>query len=277
MSLQTLSEWLRCPNCFLPLSPGVPLVLRCGSGHSFDVNKRGFVSLAAGARRLIGDSAAMLDARAQFLTTGWYEPLRESLAARIAAEGARRVLDVGCGTGYYLRGVLDRCPGARGLGMDLSPVAVARTVAAGHDLVDGLVADVWAPLPVRDATADVILNVFAPRNPGEFHRVLREDGLLAVVVPQETHLRELWDAGLALDVQANKTAQLTETLEPYFALESQDHLTSTLSLDPSQISALIGMGPSSHHTDPAALDGQLDSISAVTVAFHLLFFRRRAR
>ena len=274
MSLQTLSEWLRCPNCFLPLSPAGPLTLHCGAGHSFDANKRGYVSLVAGgARRLVGDSTAMVDARALFLATGWYEPLRDRLAGRVAAENPTRVLDVGCGTGYYLQGVLTRSPDVCALGMDLSPVAVARTVS-GRGNIDGLVADVWSPLPVRDASADVVLNVFAPRNPSEFHRVLREDGILVVVVPQATHLQELRAAGLALDVPPNKGDQLSETLSPSFELETRDELSSSLRLDPAQASALIGMGPSAHHTDADAVAQQLSGLQTVTASFELLGYRR---
>ncbi|WP_160140998.1 MULTISPECIES: methyltransferase domain-containing protein [Cryobacterium] len=239
------------------------------------MNKRGFVSLAGQARRLIGDSIAMVDARDLFLGTGWYDPLRDRIADRVAAEHPGRLLDIGCGTGYYLRGILDRVPGIRVLGMDLSPSAVGRTVA-GQSGVDGLVADVWSPLPVRDGAADVLLNVFAPRNPPEFHRILTDDGLLAVVVPQERHLRELRQAGLALDVPSNKVAHLVETLAPFFRLEAAEDLCSTLSLEPIQIAALIGMGPSAHHTDAGALTDQLSAVQTVTAAFHLLSFRRLA-
>jgi SAM-dependent methyltransferase len=273
MSLQTLSEWLRCPNCFLPLSPAGPLTLRCGTGHSFDANKRGYVSLLGGPRRLIGDSAAMVDARDAFLSAGWYAPLRERLAQRVAAENPTRVLDIGCGTGYYLQGVLAHSPGAHALGMDLSPVAVGRTVNGRAD-VDGLVADVWSPLPVRDASADVILNVFAPRNPSEFHRVLRENGMLVVVVPQASHLQELRAAGLALDVPANKGEHLSETLSPAFVLETRDELSSSLRLDPAQASALIGMGPSAHHTDADAVELHLSGVQTVTASFEVLGYRR---
>ena len=274
MSLQTLSEWLRCPNCFLPLSPGGPLVLACPAGHSFDVNKRGFLSVVRGSRGLIGDSAAMLDARDSFLAAGWFEPVRSALADLVSGEAPSRVLDIGCGTGYYLRSVLDRSPAARALAMDLSPAAVARTVR-GDDRVDGLVADAWSPLPVRDAVADVILNVFAPRNPAEFHRVLVPHGLLAVVIPQATHLLELRTAGLALDVQADKAASLRASLDPWFELESREQLSRTLSLSPAEVGSLIGMGPSAHHTDAAAAATPNGAPWPVTTAFELLGFRQR--
>lgn len=275
MSLQTLSEWLRCPNCFRPLSPVGALVLACPAGHSFDVNKRGFLSALQGSRGLIGDSTAMLDARESFLAAGWFEPLRRSLATLVSAEAPSRVLDIGCGTGYYLRGVLDRSPDARALALDLSPVAVARTVR-GEDRIDGLVADAWSPLPVRDAVADVILNVFAPRNPAEFHRVLAPHGLLAVVIPQATHLQELRAAGLALDVKADKATQLQASLDAAFELESRESLSRALSLSRAEVGALIGMGPSAHHT-PAAASATPDAMPwMVTTAFEVLGFRRRA-
>lgn len=276
MSLQTLSEWLRCPNCFCPLVAHGPLTLTCAAGHSFDVNKRGFVSLLHGSHKLIGDNAAMLDARDFFLGAGWYEPLRDALTIRIAAEAPSRVLDVGCGTGYYLRDVMARGEGTRALALDLSPMAVARTVRGLHN-VDGLVADVWSKLPVRDAAADVILNVFAPRNAGEFHRVLKQDALLVVVIPQGAHLQELRDADLALDVHPGKAIQLIDTLKPYFTLESRRSFSTVMGLSLREVKALIGMGPSAHHKDAGRITGDDQSRQSVTAALELFSFRRSTR
>jgi 23S rRNA (guanine745-N1)-methyltransferase len=275
------------------LSPAAGTVLACTNGHRFDVNRRGFASLIAGSRKLIGDSAAMLDAREKFLERGWYAGLRDALSELVATEPAHRVIDIGCGTGYYLRGVLaglqdagnaPPAPAASArlgaLAVDLSAAAVARTVRSGHALADtatvGLIADVWSPLPIRDAAADVLLNVFAPRNPAEFHRVLVPDGLLAVVVPHPAHLQELRAAGLALEVHGNKTADLIESLESGFVLESRRDLTSVLTLSPDDVAALIGMGPSAHHQGGHATHPFAEGTD-VTVAFRLLGFRRSHR
>ena len=291
--LATLSQWLRCPNCFGDLQPADTLVLNCAQGHSFDVNRRGYASLIAGSRRLIGDSPAMLDARDAFLGNGWYADLRDALSALVALEPGHRVADIGCGTGYYLRGVLAalaaKPPASaavtpaepRALAIDLSAPAVARTLRAAVSVpgttTDGLVADVWSPLPIRDAAADIIINVFAPRNPAEFHRVMAPGGLLAVVVPHPTHLQELRADGLALDVHENKSAALVDSLDGLFDLERARDLSSVLSLSPADVTALIGMGPSAHHQKAAA--DSADSPAAarpVTVAFRLLAFRRNS-
>jgi 23S rRNA (guanine745-N1)-methyltransferase len=150
-------------------------------------------------------------------------------------------------------------------------------------LIDGLVADVWSPLPVRTESADAILNVFAPRNVAEFHRILRPAGLLAIVIPQSSHLKELRESGLVIDVQAGKAHQLVASLRSRFALESRQEITFTLALSPGDVASLVGMGPSAHHTDAAGLaresDGTNESggalLQQVTAAFELLCFRRR--
>nr|WP_206751233.1 methyltransferase domain-containing protein [Cryobacterium sp. Hz9] len=237
------------------------------------MNKRGFVNLTTGPHKFIGDSAAMLGARDRFLGAGWYQPLQDSIREIVAGEAARRILDVGCGTGYYLRAALPPGDDVRALGMDLSPTAVGRTMRS-HDRVDGLVADVWSPLPVRDGAADFILNVFAPRNASEFYRVLRTDGLLLVVVPQPTHLRQLRESGLAVEMQADKATHLTRTLATWFSLEVHDQVERTVQLTPAEVASLIGMGPSAHHSGSAG-SSQAHGDPDVTVAFDIFGFRRR--
>ncbi|MFD3444938.1 methyltransferase domain-containing protein [Microbacteriaceae bacterium 4G12] len=271
MATVTLSAWLRCPICFLPLEPRPPLSLACASGHSHDVNRRGYVTLLSPKTRVVGDDAAMLDARDAFLSTGHYRAIADAAAELLPADAGQRILDAGCGTGYYLRRALEDRPDAVALALDLSPAAVSRAVR-GDDRIDGLVADVWAPLPVRDGAATAILNVFAPRNPEEFWRVLEPGGSLVVVVPDGEHLRELRDRGLVLGVQEEKRQRLLEALSPRFALDREIPVRTTLSLAPKAVSSLIGMGPSAHHRTG---DAPLEQDTTITASVTGLRFLRR--
>ncbi|MFJ3392814.1 methyltransferase domain-containing protein [Leifsonia aquatica] len=244
--LERLASWLCCPMCSADLSPIDRLVLGCPSGHRHDVNKRGYISLLGGSKH-VGDNAAMLDARDAVLESGLYAPIAAAVAAAVPAD-ASRVLDAGAGTGHYLRAVLTAHPDAVGLAMDLSPAAVGRA-SRSSDRIDGLVADTWRPLPIRDAVCDAVLDIFAPRNLPEFARVLRPGGSLVVVVPRGEHLRSLRAATSMLDVPADKADDVIATAEPLYALLTREHVSEPLPIDEAIRNALIGMGPSAHHVD----------------------------
>ena len=86
---------------------------------------------------------AAFDARAGGYEGGWLGRLHQQIADRTAelalgvAPAPQRVLDVGCGTGYLLRRLADRCPDAAELtGVDRAPamIAAARAAAAGDRL-----------------------------------------------------------------------------------------------------------------------------------------------
>ena len=173
----------------------------------------------------------------------------------MAPHGARlSLLDSGCGTGYYLAGLLDRREGWQALALDVSVDAVAVATRAADS--PGLVADVWQPLAVRDGRADVVLCVFAPRNVPEFARVLSADGRLIVVTPARNHLEQLRDAGRVIGMQADKLAHLDASLAASFRLERRESLEYEVSLDEAEVDSLASMGPSGHH---AAAGGPADS------------------
>jgi 23S rRNA (guanine745-N1)-methyltransferase len=231
------------------------------------VNKRGYVTLLGSGSKLIGDTAEMLDARDAVLEAGTF-----SAVAHAVAEGATgpRILDAGSGTGHYLRKTLDAHPDAFGLAMDLSPTAVARAVRSSPR-IRGLVADTWRSLPVRTAAVDTVLNVFAPRNLPEFHRVIRADGTLVVVVPRADHLAELREDAGMLDIPADKAASVISAAEPLFALVTDEHIAAPLELDPALAAALVGMGPSARHGGTVS-----PKVAQTTLSVDVLRFRRRA-
>lgn len=252
---------LRCPVCKAPLA-AVPGAVRCPAGHAFDVARQGYVNLLRGRSPGTGDDAAMVVARETFLGAGHFAPLGAALA-RAAQEHAGRdglVLEVGAGTGHHLRSVIEALPDRFGLALDLSRHA-ARRAARAHPRVAAVVADAWEPLPVADACAALVLDVFAPRNAAEFRRVLAADGALLLVTPAPTHLAELRQPLGLLEVDPDKARRVSEALESRFTLASSAPLAWTLSLTRADVVAVARMGPSAHHTAPDVLAARVAALA----------------
>jgi 23S rRNA (guanine745-N1)-methyltransferase len=254
--LADVVPYLRCPVC----ASGFALdgaAIRCASGHSYDVARQGYVNLLTSKGAGTADNAGMVAARAAFLGAGHYEAIMRTVASEVDPS-CGLVVDVGAGTGEYLAAALESAPAAVGLAIDVSVPAVRR--AAKVPRVGAAVADVWQSLPLRDGVADVVLNIFAPRNAAEFRRIVRDDGHLVVVTPAEDHLAELTSALGLLTVDPHKAERLSATLEGYFAAKGRWTVTGQLTLTHADVHALVAMGPSAHHvadTDLAARIAEL--------------------
>jgi 23S rRNA (guanine745-N1)-methyltransferase len=211
---------LHCPHCGNGLTR-TGGSLRCSAGHSFDIARQGYVSLLQrGVAGGAGDTAAMVRARREFLGTGHFAPMAAALAdaaaASVAARSSGCVVDVGAGTGYYLAAVLARLPRHAGVALDVSKHAL-RVAARAHRRIGAVGCDPWRPLPVTDSAADLLLNVFAPRDGAEFRRILRPDGRLLLVTPAADHLSELTQPLGLLHVDERKRDRLAGKLSPHLA------------------------------------------------------------
>ncbi|MFE7174761.1 methyltransferase domain-containing protein [Streptomyces sp. NPDC057616] len=268
-ALELSLDLLCCPTCRTRHLLPVRDALRCPVGHTFDIARHGYAGLLTGTRATSGDDTAMVQARSRFLSTGTYAPIRNvgaHLAADAAAEQAT-VVDVGCGTGYYLAGVLDHLPGARGLGLDTS-VRALRSAARAHERAAAVAWDVFRPFPLADGVADVVLDVFAPRNPAEFHRVLRPTGRLIVVRPTGRHLAELRGRLPAMvTIDPAKEQRLHRALGPFFEAAVTEEVEYSATLSRQDALDLVAMTPSARHVSRADLtdDGFLPDRVTVSV------------
>jgi 23S rRNA (guanine745-N1)-methyltransferase len=265
-----------CPVCGASFTLSGP-VLRCATGHAFDVARQGYVNLMpGGARPGTADTTEMVADRAAFLGAGHYAPLAQALADLASAAPADVVLDAGAGTGYYLAAVLHQLgPRAVGLAMDVSVPALRRAARAAPG-IGAIGWDTWRPFPLRPGAVSLILNVFAPRNGPEFHRVLQPGGTLIVATPADGHLAELVGPAGLLTVDEHKDSRLAATLGPYFTVTTRRDLTVPLHLTPAEAATLIGMGPSARHTDPTATRNRLATLPepiAVTAAFTITLYQ----
>ncbi|GAA1474221.1 methyltransferase domain-containing protein [Corynebacterium felinum] len=233
------------------------------SGHSYDVARQGYVTLAAGkGLRYSGDDSDMIAARETFLSRGHFAPFVEAISHTVAdvlddaevPEGAEPVIvEIGAGTGYYLSHVLDSIEGARGVGIDVSTPA-AKLLSKCHPRVGAVVADAWARLPIQDSSVDAITVVFAPRNASEFARVLKPQGEVVVMTPNVGHLSELREPLGIIDVEKGKIdrmiAQASGHLVPVGEPETVEFV---MNLDQASIATQIGMSPSARHIHPDIL------------------------
>ncbi len=275
--LESVLDVLRCPTCgaCLHVDAGA---LRCPATHTFDISRHGVVSLLTGTRATSGDDADMARARDRFLATGKYHPIRRAVAHLAAERASPRstVVDAGCGTGYFLAGVLDRLPTARGLGLDTSTRAL-REAARAHERAAAATWDVFRPLPLVDSVADVVLDVFAPRNPSEFHRVLRPAGRLIVVRPTSRHLLELRDqVPSMIAVDPAKEGRLERALAPFFVAGDTEVVEYAVSLTRAETVDLLGMTPSARHADQVFVSDCGLAPGHVTVSVLATAYRPRA-
>lgn len=255
-------EWIRplqCPVCDEPLIDQTKS-WRCANGHSFDVAREGYANLLRPHKRLpdtVGDSPEMLRARREFLAEGFYDPLSDLINSLVLTAVARQptpvVVDVGCGEGYFLRRLAQQMTGQEMalFGVDIAKTAVrmAAKQMGGHGRF--LVADVYDKLPIADHAAQVLLNIFAPRHPAEFARILASEGCLLVVIPAPDHLQSLRAQFSLIDIQAEKQAFITTQFEGLFTVQQIHPLTFPLRLKAQTLQLLIHMMPGVRHLTPA--------------------------
>lgn len=239
------------------------------TGHSYDVAKQGYVTLASGkGLNHEGDSLEMVNSREAFLAQGHFAPFVESVtehvqdvlehSAPLAADPT--VLEVGAGTGYYLAHTLDSIVGARGVGLDIS-VPAAKHLAKSHSRVGAIVADVWAGLPVRDESIHAITDVFAPRNPAEFARVLAPGGEVVVLLAHQGHLDELREPLGILGVEAGKLERMLEQAQGHLELAADPQLIEfPMRLERDAIAAQVGMSPSARHIEADVLQERVATL-----------------
>lgn len=186
-------EHLICPVCGEALEKKENALL-CPNRHSFDLARQGYVNLLTVSQKKSlhpGDTRDMVAARRRFLDAGVYAPIAQAIqeAIREFCPTGSAFLDAGCGEGYYTAKAAEILPGAAVYGLDISKDAVR--FAAGKYKNISWLCGTAAKLPFRDGTFDGMMSLFALTVPGEFSRVLKENGIFLQVLAGEDHLMGL--------------------------------------------------------------------------------------
>jgi SAM-dependent methyltransferase len=164
--------------------------------------------------------------------------------AALADLPARRLLEVGCGTGAFAA----RCVAELGCdvtALDLSPAMVEATQARGVPAVVGNVED----LPFGDGSFDAVAAAWMlyhvphlDRGLAEVSRVLRPGGRLVAITNGDQQLSELWSAIGASAPRASFSRESGESrLRPWFgAIVRHDLRSTALFPDRASVAAYLG-------------------------------------
>lgn len=241
---------LNCPVCLQPLQ-GDLKHLECSEHHSYDAAKQGYWNLLLANQKRSkdpGDNAEMVQARHQFLALGYYQQLADTIASRLATQALKhpdpRILDMGCGEGYYTlrmqQQLEQQITGYQLAGLDISKHAI-KAACRQTKAITWVVAS-GARMPIADASLDLLTVLFSRLMPEEFSRTLKPGAELLIAYPGEHHLIEL---RTHIYDQVRHSGFTPETVlgEAFSAVETETiNYTFTLP-NPTQIQQLLAMTP----------------------------------
>ena len=252
-----------CPICRENLTL-VESSLKCNNRHSFDLAKFGYVNLAPQIKQSANYDKENFQNRQQILEAGFYQAILEAVSDLLATNpSAKIVLDIGCGEGFYSRKLQESHSGKTFYAFDISKDSVQ--IAAKSEpnwAVNWFVGDL-ARLPIKDASMDILLDIFSPANYGEFRRVLSKDSILIKVIPTENHLKEIRQR--IQDQLTNKdysNQEIKNHFQEHFTILSSQTASLTKPITAEQLQALLSMTPLLFHVDQSKVDwSQLTEIT----------------
>lgn len=252
-----------CPICQENLDL-VENSLKCNNRHSFDLAKFGYVNLAPQVKQSANYDKENFQNRQQILEAGFYQAILEAVSDLLSnSKNAKTILDIGCGEGFYSRKLQERHPDKTFYAFDISKDSVQ--IAAKSEpnwAVNWFVGDL-ARLPIKDASMDILLDIFSPANYGEFSRVLSKDGILIKVIPTKNHLKEIRQK--VQDQLTNKdysNQDIKNHFQEHFTILSSQTASLTKTITAEQLQALLSMTPLLFHIDQSKIDwSQLTEIT----------------
>ena len=258
-----------CPICQENLTL-VESSLKCNNRHSFDLAKFGYVNLAPQIKQSANYDKENFQNRQQILEAGFYQAILEDISNLLATNpSAKTVLDIGCGEGFYSRKLQESHSEKTFYAFDISKDSVQ--IAAKSEpnwAVNWFVGDL-ARLPIKDASMDILLDIFSPANYGEFRRVLSKDGILIKVIPTKNHLKEIRQK--VQDQLTNKdysNQDIKNHFQEHFTILSSQTASLTKTITTEQLQALLSMTPLLFHVNQSKIDWS--DLTEITIEAEIL-------
>ncbi|MFB1010970.1 MAG: methyltransferase domain-containing protein [Thiopseudomonas sp.] len=247
-----------------------PSGVQCSNRHSFDRARQGYLNLLPvqhKASRAPGDNAEMVQARRDFLSAGYYQPVADFLCRHAISVELDSWLDIGCGEGYYTAQVATALGSSPAYALDISKEAV-RQACRRSNSVEWMVASM-ARVPLAEASMDALFSVFSPLDWGEVLRLLSPRGRLLHLAPGQDHLIELREM-IYDEVRAYDDGKHVSSLPDGLTVLQTDYLNYKLCLDDERARHdLLLMTPHGQRSNEQKRSRVLHSLDTVTVSVRL--------
>ena len=258
-----------CPICQENLAL-LETSFKCYNRHSFDLAKFGYVNLAPQIKQSANYDKENFQNRQQILEAGFYQAILEVVSDLLSnSKNAKTILDIGCGEGFYSRKLQESHPDKTFYAFDISKDSVQ--IAAKSEpnwAVNWFVGDL-ARLPIKDASMDILLDIFSPANYGEFRRVLSKNGILIKVIPTENHLKEIRQKVQdQLTKKDYSNQDVKEHFQENFTILSSQTASLTKPITAEQLHALLSMTPLLFHVDQSKIDWS--DLTEITIEAEIL-------
>lgn len=228
----------QCPACGMPLFVK-EASLCCEKGHTYDVARKGYVHLHRKTVQSYYDKA-LFEARRAVFDAEFYQPVTKALEEIITPLAPARLLDAGCGEGYYLSSLSPALPQCILIGIDLSKEAILS--AAGRSGSALYCVGDLNRLPFQDHVFDVVLNILSPASYASFTRVLKKDGYFVKIMPGREYLQEIRRRLPEAKAEYDDT-RVPEYLQQHMQVVRLERLRYTLPLSPASYACFIAMTP----------------------------------
>lgn len=271
------SNLFRCPICHSEMIFKDKNSLMCYKKHCFDISKQGYINFLT-KKQSTKYTKELFECRRYIFQEKFYLPLQEQLASlieeyRISTEKVK-VLDIGCGEGYYAH-ELNKSVG------DLDIYAIDNVKEAivlgakSQESIKWIVGDL-ANIPMQTNTLDILLNIFTPSNYKEFQRILKKNGYLIKVVPGQHYLYELREcARHQLKNKEYSNESVVKYFKNHIGYITSKRLSYQLPVNYNQLQNFIRMTPLMFNVKKDELP--LDKITHVTLDFEIIIGKNQEK
>lgn len=255
-----------CPHCEYPMTVQESGNVVCENRHTFDVAKQGYIFMLPKPINSMY-TKELFEARHEIISSGLYDLVQQKIAEAITINHPV-ILDTGCGEGSHLARICERLQNATGVGIDIAKEGIVAAAKFYRQQI-WCVGDL-AKSPFQQQKFDVILNFLSPANYDEFKRLVKPNGMIIKVVPQENYLQELRTQAFANSEKENySNEQTVARFKESFEDVKVERITYTLPLETNLVPKLLEMTPMGWHIE----NREAIELSEITIDLDVLIGR----